>query len=182
MTRCDGYMIQIITRQMLTPKRYLEVVQLCERAYDEDDDIADLLREFEDTTHVLLIDKSDRLVSHALWVERWLVHNTARVRSAYVELVATDPEQQGHGHASTVMRALGAAIGDFDIGALSPSDPAFYARFGWESWHGPLFEQCEGGNVIPSVGEAVMIQQRAGGPALDLDGTLTAPWRRGDIW
>jgi aminoglycoside 2'-N-acetyltransferase I len=166
----------------MTPKRYLEVLQLCERAYYEDDDVADHLREFEDSTHVLLINEDDRLVSHALWVERWLVHNTGRVRSAYVELVATDPEQQRQGHASTVMRALGTAIAEFDIGALSPSDPAFYARFGWESWRGPLFEEREDGSARPSLDEVVMVLKQAGRPSLDIDGALTAPWRPGEIW
>ena len=175
--------IEIVTRQALTPARYREVVELCERAYAEDNDIADLIREFEDATHILLVGAHDRLVSHALWIERWLIHGTGRVRSAYVELVATDPEHQRHGHASTVMRALGSAIASFDIGALSPSDPAFYARFGWELWRGPLFEQRQNGVSVPSPAEEdVMVLQQLGRPQLDLDGPLTAPWRPGEIW
>ena len=175
--------IEVVTRQALTPARYREVVELCERAYAEDNDIADLMREFEDATHVLLIDVRDRLVSHALWIERWLIHGTRRVRSAYVELVATDPNCQGRGHASIVMRALSNAIGSFDIGALSPSDPAFYARFGWQTWRGSLFEQRQNGEIVPSPAEeAVMVLQQAGRPQLNLDGPLTAPWRPGEIW
>ena len=175
--------IEIVTRQSLTPARYREVVELCERAYAEDDDIADLMREFEEATHVLLIDVHDRLVSHALWIERLLIHGTACLRTAYVELVATDPDRQGRGHASTIMRAVGSAIASFDIGALSPSDPAFYARFGWELWRGPLFEQRQNGASVPSPAEEdVMVLQQAGRPQLDLDGPLTAPWRSGDIW
>ena len=175
--------IEIVARQALTRARFREAVELCERAYGEENDIDDLMREFEDATHVLLIDVRDRLVSHALWIERWLIHGTGRVRTAYVELVATDPGRQGHGHASTIMRALGSAIASFDIGALSPSDPAFYARFGWETWRGPLFEQRQNGKFVPSpADEAVMVLQRSGGPQLDFDGRLTAPWRPGEIW
>ena len=54
--------IEIVTRPALTPVRYREAVELCERAYDEDDDIGDLMREFEDATHVLLVDAHDRRV------------------------------------------------------------------------------------------------------------------------
>ena len=175
--------IEIVTRQALTPARYREVVELCERAYAEDNDIADLMREFEDATHVLLIDAHDRLVSHALWIERLLIHGTGCLRTAYVELIATDPDRQGRGHASTVMRAVSSAIASFDIGALSPSDPVFYARFGWEPWRGPLFEQCQNGETVPSPAtEAVMVLQQPGRPQLDLGRPLTAPWRPGEIW
>lgn len=170
-------------RQALTPTRFREAVQLCERAYGKDRDIAKLMREFEEATHVLLIDAHDCLISHALWVERWLTHSAGRTRSAYVELVATDPDHQQQGHASTVMLALGSAIASFDIGALSPSDQAFYARFGWETWRGPLFERCPDGAIIPSPAEeTVMVLQRRGEPELDLDGPLTAPWRPGEVW
>lgn len=184
MTPTNGSMrIEIVARQALTPARYLETVQLCERAYDDDDDIAALMREFENATHVLLIDTRDRLVSHALWVERRLVYRAGRIRSAYVELVATDPDRQRQGHASTVMHAVSSAIASFDIGALSPSEPAFYARFGWEMWRGPLFEQRPDGMTAPShPNETVMVLQMPRGPELDLEAPLTAPWRSGEIW
>jgi aminoglycoside 2'-N-acetyltransferase I len=175
--------IEIAPRQALASARYCEIVKLCERAYGDDDDIAGLVREFGISTHVLLIDAHERLISHALWIERWLTHGGDRVRSAYVELVATDPEHQRQGHASAVMRALGNSIVSFDIGALSPSNPAFYARFGWETWRGPLMEQRPDGEILLSPAEeAVMILQRPGGPRLDLHGPLIAPWRPGDIW
>ena len=65
---------------------------------------------------------------------------------------------------------------------LSPP-PAFYTRFGWELWPGLLFEQQPGGETIPSPAKkAVIILQRRGGPQLDLDSSLTAPWRPGEIW
>ena len=175
--------VEIVTRQAMTSARYLEAVRLCERAYDDDDDVAALMREFAGATHVLLLNARGILVSHAMWIERWLTHRHTRVRTAYVELVATDPDCRQRGHASKVMRALGNAITGFDVGALSPSDPAYYARFGWETWRGPLFEQRLNGELFPSsADEAVMILRRPDGPELDLDGALTAPWRPGDVW
>ena len=57
MTDSDKAMrIEIVTRQALTPARYREAVELCERAYNDDNDIADLMREFAGATHVILID------------------------------------------------------------------------------------------------------------------------------
>ena len=183
MDASDGAMrIEIVARAALTPARYAEAVTLCDRAYADDDDIAEVMAEFADATHVMLLDPGDRLVSHALWVERTLVNGTARLRCAYVELVATDPDHRLRGYASTVMHALGDAIAGFDMGALSPSDPAFYARFGWATWRGPLFERDRDGRTTRSpADETVMVFPRRGA-ALDLDGPLTAPWRRGEIW
>ena len=117
--------IEIVPRHALASARYCEALELCVHAYDADEDIVCIMRQFDRSTHVLLIDAHERLVSHALWIERWLIHRANRIRSAYVELVATDPKHQRHGHASAVMRALGQAFVGFDIGALSPSDPAF---------------------------------------------------------
>lgn len=183
MNDTNALRIEIVQRQALTPARYVQAVQLCERAYDDDDDVVALMGTFENATHVLLIDSRDCLISHALWIERWLIHSNQRIRSAYVELVATDPDHQRQGHASAVMRALGDAIVSFDIGALSPSDPAFYVRVGWELWRGQLLEQRQDGTIIRSpIDESMMILQRRGGPELDLAGPLTAPWRDGDIW
>lgn len=175
--------IEIVRRDDLAPGRYGEVVRLCERAYGADAGIPAFMQQFNDATHVLLTDADGCLLSHALWIERWLTFAKGRVRSAYVELVATAPDCQRRGHASTVMHALAAAITGFNVGALSPSDPAFYTRFGWEQWRGPLLEELRDGTVVPSpAAERVMILRQAGTPTLDLDGPLTAPWRPGEIW
>ena len=80
-----------------------EIVELCERAFDEDfSRFFDLMR---DTTHVLLRGDDGRLLSHAAWVERGLQPVGLPVlRTAYVEAVATEKEYRGLGLGSAVMR------------------------------------------------------------------------------
>lgn len=170
--------IDIWPRSALPSAQYADIVALCSRAYEEP--FAHVLAAFKDATHVIA-SVNGELVSHALWVPRTLTCAGTRLRSAYVEAVATEPRHQGRGYASRVLHALAAAITSFDMGALSPSDPAFYARLGWELWRGPLAVATDGG-VLPTPDEEVMILRLPNTPRLDLDATLIAPWREGDIW
>lgn len=170
--------IEVVPRRALAPAHYAAIVALCARAYDEPFDAH--LAPFDDATHVLA-SLDGELVSHALWVPRTLTYRGAPLRSAYVEAVATEPRHQGRGHATRVLRALADAITGFDLGALAPSDAAFYARLGWESWRGPLAVETPAGPE-PTPGEAVMILRLARTPPLDLDAPLIAPWRPGEIW
>jgi aminoglycoside 2'-N-acetyltransferase I len=79
------------------------------------------------------------------------------------------------------MRHLAEQILDFDLGGLSPSDPGFYARMGWESWRGPLaIRSAEG--LLATPGEDVMILRLPRTPPLDLDSSLSAEWRSGELW
>jgi aminoglycoside 2'-N-acetyltransferase I len=155
-----------------------EVIALCTRAYEEEFD--EILQQFEDATHVLA--RLDNvLVSHALWIPRTLVYETIPLKSAYIEAVATEPAYQGRGFASKVMRFIAGQIVSFELGALSPSDPAFYTRLGWELWLGPLFVQSETG-IESTPEDQVMILRLPSTPALDIHQQLTAPWRKGEIW
>jgi aminoglycoside 2'-N-acetyltransferase I len=170
--------IAILPRTHLSLHQEHDIIALCSRAYDQD--FNDLLTSFEGTTHVLAY-LDHQLVSHALWIARTLTYQGTALHSAYVEAVATEPRYQGHGYASHVLRALTAAITPFDIGALSPSDPAFYARLGWEQWRGSLAVATDG-DIMPTPDSTVMIFRLPNTPSLDLHGTLIAPWREGDIW
>lgn len=170
--------IAIIARKDLTARQHAEITALCSRAYGED--FSSVLPLFEQPTHILGYANGD-LVSHALWITRSLEADGTRLQSAYVEAVATEPTLQGRGYASTLLRRLASEIAAYDIGALSPSDPAFYTRLGWEVWRGPLYVATEAGSH-PTPDEAVMILRLPRTPPLDLDGRLTAPWRAGDIW
>jgi aminoglycoside 2'-N-acetyltransferase I len=162
----------------LDDARKRAIIALCTRAYDEPFDA--MFDIFPDATHVVA-SLDGEPVSHASWVPRTLTHHGRALRSAYVEAVATEPALQGRGYASAVLRALAMAIQDADIGALSPSDPAFYARLGWELWRGPTAMSLDG-RVEPTPGEDVMILRLPRTPAIDLDGELIAPWRPGDVW
>ncbi len=170
--------IEIIPQASLAQALYDDIVALCTRAYEEE--FGEILAQFADSTHVVAY-LNGELVSHALWIPRTLIYNGTPLRSAYVEAVATEPRYQGRGYASAVLRALAGAITDYDIAALSPSDPAFYARLGWERWRGPLAVLTDKG-VVPTPDEDVMILRLPKTPPLDLHGTLVAPWRPGEIW
>jgi predicted N-acetyltransferase YhbS len=170
--------LEVIARDLLSPAQYDEVVALCVRAYEEPFD--ELMATFPDATHVIG-SLEGRIVTHLLWVPRPLFYRDQTLRCAYLEAVATEPTLQGRGYASAVMRRAAAEISDFDIGGLSPSDPAFYERFGWELWHGPLALRTEDGDE-PTPDEEVMILRLSRTPTLDLSEALATTWREGDIW
>jgi aminoglycoside 2'-N-acetyltransferase I len=163
----------------LTTAQRAEIISLCSAAYEEDfDRLFELL---PNSTHVLAR-LGRKLVSHAAWVTRWLQpEGHELLRTAYVEAVATAPEYQGRGFATAVMQELGAQIGSYDLGALSPSDPAFYERLGWELWRGPLAIRMES-SLLPTPDEEVMILRLESTPKLDLRSRLTAEWRSGELW
>lgn len=174
----DGLRLEVRARRDLDSDTFERVTALCTRAYEEP--FAGILDQFREATH-LLGWMGETLVSHALWVARPLTAGSRLLRSAYVEAVATEPAHQGRGHASALLRALGDQIASFDLGALSPSEAAFYARLGWESWRGPLAVATPYG-LQPTPEEEVMILRLPKTPPLDLDGPLVAPWREGDVW
>jgi aminoglycoside 2'-N-acetyltransferase I len=79
------------------------------------------------------------------------------------------------------MRAVQAAIVDYDLAGLSTGSPGFYTRLGWQSWRGPLFVRTEVGPLTTPT-DSVMILLLPHTPPLDLDGPLSAEWRVGELW
>ena len=170
--------VTILPSATLSQSQRAAIQALCSRAYEEDfSGIFDL---FNAPTHVVAT-VDGQFVSHALWVTRLLDYNGTTLRSAYVEAVATEPAYQGRGYASAVLKALAHEISTYDIGALSPSDPAFYTRLGWEVWQGSLYV-AQGANMYATPDEEVMVLRLPHTPPLDRKGTLKAPWREGDVW
>ena len=172
--------ISIVSGDLLGPRRE-EVFALCERAYLQD--LRAIPGSFDNPQHVLGID-AGAVVSHALWITRWLAPgNSAPLRTAYVEWVATDPAHQRRGHASAVMQTLIGAMSDFQLAALSTSDQgeSLYRRLGWERWRGPLFIRTAQG-LLETLDEMVMIHRLPTTPALSLDDSLSAEWREGELW
>jgi aminoglycoside 2'-N-acetyltransferase I len=158
-----------------------EILALCDRAYGED--LRAAFDEFVDPVHVLATVEGT-IVSHALWVTRWLAPGSrAPLRTAYVEAVATDPMHERRGFASAVLRALVNRVATFQLAALCPSDRghALYRRLGWEAWIGPLSIR-QGTDVIETPEESVMICRLPGSPSLNLAEPLSAEWRPGELW
>jgi aminoglycoside 2'-N-acetyltransferase I len=107
-------------------------------------------------------------------VTRWLQPGDGpRLRTAYVEMVATEPGFQRRGFAT--------AVHDFDLGGLCPAAPGLYARLGWVFWRGPLSIRTPEG-LAPTPEERIMILRLPKTPALDLDLPLSAEWRQGEVW
>lgn len=174
--------LEIRPRASLSPTEQQAINALCARAYEAD--LSRHLAGWPEAVHVLGYLDS-QLVSHALWVTRHLQAGHGPVwRTAYVEAVATEPAQQGRGWASAVLRHLAAALPAeaYVLAALSPSDPAFYARLGWELWQGPLGVRTPNGLQASPAEEQVMVLRLPRTPALDLTAPLSAEWRPGAPW
>jgi aminoglycoside 2'-N-acetyltransferase I len=96
-------------------------------------------------------------------------------------MVATEPQFQGRGFATAVMRRLASSIHDFEIGGLSPAEPMLYTRLGWVFWQGPLFIRTQAG-LLSTPDGSVMILRLPKTPSLDLTLPLSAEWREGELW
>ena len=122
------------------------------------------------------------LVSHLMWVTRWLQpRGEAMLRTAYIEMVATAPRHQGRGYATALLKHVVPLLSEFDLAALSPATENLYARLGWRFWRGPLFVRRDD-DLIPTPEERVMILLLPRTPALDLDLPLSVEWRAGEVW
>ena len=178
-TTPESLVIARLAATDLSAHQRAEIIVLCTAAYEED--FTDMFDMLPGSIHVLAR-LSGQLVSHAAWVTRWLQPEGLPVlRTAFVEAVATAPEHQGKGFASAVLRELATHITSYDLGALSPSEAAFYERLGWELWRGPLGIRTEHG-LKPTPGEEAMILRLPQTPVLDLDRAMSAEWRVGELW
>jgi aminoglycoside 2'-N-acetyltransferase I len=176
----DQFNLQVIHGKLISETLKKEIISLCNRAYEED--MEPLLETFMDATHILgYLDGV--LVSHALWVTRYLQMGTEPImRTAYVEAVATDANYRNRGFAASVMKHLIGEIQDYDLAALSPFSVEYYGRLGWEMWYGPLFIRTKD-ELLPSPDdEEVMIFRLPKTPVLDLNASLSAEWREEELW
>ena len=165
----------------LSPTEWEEVLALCALAYDEP-----LQQYFSDIgpgVHVLAR-LNGALVSHAIWVTRWLQPGQGPpLRTAYVEVVATHPAHARQGLASLVMERLVAELpDDVAVAALCPATMSIYLRLGWRSWEGPLGVRLPSGELLPTPAERVMVLPLPGRPELDLTQPLSVEWRPGEMW
>jgi len=172
--------IEAIKGKDLSSDERKAIIAFCTRAFEEDFEA--LFSAFGDTTHVLGY-QAGMLVSHALWLTRWLQADEGPLlRTAYVEAVATEKAFRGLGYASAIMKRVEEEIQGYDLGALSPFSVAYYERLGWELWRGPLYIRTEKGLVSTPSDEHVMILRLPQTPALDVNVSLSAEWREGELW
>ncbi len=131
-----------------------------------------------------ILERDGALVAHASVVERELQTNGHRLRTGYVEAVATWPMHQRRGHGSAVMREAGDYIDrTFELGALGTGTTAFYERLGWVVWKGPTFVRTEAGPVRTEDEDGlILVRLTPRSPELDLSAPISCDWRPGDAW
>ena len=168
--------IERVATQALSATMLAELRNLCNVAYGQE-----VFDTFGGGQHVLGRD-GGRLVSHAMWITRWLQPaGRAPIQTAYVELVATHPDCRQRGYATAVMERLALEIADEELAALSPATERLYQRLGWRFWRGPLFVRVEQA-MLPTPDDQVMLLQLPRTPQLDWDAPLSIEWRPGEIW
>ena len=172
--------IEVIKGKELSSDEQKTIIAFCNRAFEEE--LEALFSTFADPTHVLGY-LGGILVSHALWVTRWLqAAKGPLMRTAYVEAVATEKPFRGLGYAAAIMKRVEEEIQSYDLGGLSPFSVAYYERLGWEHWCGPLYIRTGAGLIPTPNDEQVMILRLAKTPALDINVSLSAEWREGKLW
>lgn len=173
------FAIERLATAALSPAALEEVLRLNVEAFHEP--IAPYLEAIGPGEH-LLGRVDGRLVSHLMWVTRWLQpEGFPLLRTAYVELVATDPADRGHGYATQLLTALPPLIGDYQLAALSPATERLYTRLGWRYWRGPLAVRTDQG-LEPTSDESVMFLPLPLTPPLDPNSPLSVEWRSGEVW
>jgi len=131
-----------------------------------------------------VLDVDGEIVAHASVVERQIDVGGRRLRTGYVEAVATAPDHQGLGLGSLVIADVIAYIRhEFELGALSTGRQGFYARLGWLIWIGPSSVRTSGGaRRTPDEDGDIMVLPAPSSPSLDLSAPISCEWRRGDVW
>ncbi len=159
-----------------------ELLALCEEAYDET--LGPYLAALCPVEHLVVRDGRDRLVSHVMWVDRWVqVGDDPPARAAYVELVATAPRARGNGFASALMAEFARrARSAYPFAALSPSVHGIYERLGWRLWRGPLFVRDESGHRTPTPDDEVMMLDWSNETMPRADEPLSIEWRPFEVW
>jgi aminoglycoside 2'-N-acetyltransferase I len=134
----------------------------------------------------VLASEDDQVVVHGAVVPRTLAAGGRELRTGYVEGVATRSDRRGRGLATLVMRAVGRVVeGAYELGALSDGTgiPGFYQRLGWETWQGPTFVAGPRGRERTATDDgSVLVLRTPATGALDVTGSITCDWRRGDVW
>ena len=174
------FSIRVVDSQLISDTLRGEIISLCNRAYEEN--MESLFETFIKPSHILGYCEGI-LVSHALWVARYLQAGTNPImRTAYIEAVATEASYRNRGFATSIMNHLIGEIQDYELAALSPFNVEFYKQLGWELWRGPLFIRTNEKLLTSPDDEEVMIFRLPKTPSLDLNASLSAEWRAGELW
>ena len=169
----------------LLPDELDALRQLFDAAWPDGDD----LFTDEDWDHTFggvhfIVEDAGRVISHASVIERELHTSGHRLRTGYVEGVATSPSHRRRGLGSDVMRAVGTYIDEtFELGALGTGLITFYERLGWIVWDGPTGVRTNRGIVpTPEDDGSILVRLTPSTPNLDRAAPISCEWRPGDVW
>ena len=179
-----GVHVRRLSTSDLRPKEISAIRDLLDAAFANADGFGD-----QDWSHALggshfVLDEDGRIVAHAAIVERELETSGLRIKTGYVEAVATLPSRQGRGHGSRVMGAVEEHVDrEFRLGALSSAGTTLYARRGWLPWLGETFVRNDAGPVrTPDDDDALYVRLTPSSPELDTSAPISCEWRPGDPW
>ncbi len=180
----DGLRVFAAPGSTLGPAERREILCLCAAAFGASfDALFDLTG--PEAVHILGRLDDGTLASHAVITKRhFIINGRLSLRAAYIDAAATRPGMQGAGRASKIMRAaLAYAKPRFDIAGLSTFIPAFYGRFGFKPWEGPLGLLRDGEAIMTGdVEGVVMANVLKDGLPLTFKEELVAGWRPGGGW
>ena len=171
--------LRVVESNELTPDELEEIIRICSESFGAD--YRPYMDTFVNATHVIGYYEG-KIVSHALWITRWLqAEDNPLMETAYVEAVVTDKPYRERGFASAVMSRLAEEVSEYELAALCTGFPEFYMRLGWQIWEGPLYIRTQEG-MTPTLEEPVMILLLPSSPELDINSSLSAEWRDGELW
>jgi aminoglycoside 2'-N-acetyltransferase I len=178
-------LIRLVRTDALRPGQVVALRELFDEAWSDDvEGFTD-----QDWDHAVggvhVIAESDgRVVAHASVVQRELQTAGHRLRTGYVEAVATRPSRQRRGLGSLVIGEVGEFIDrTYRLGALATGIAGFYERLGWAAWEGPTFVRTAAGLVRTAEEDGnVFVRLTPTSPELDLSAPISCEWRPGDAW
>jgi aminoglycoside 2'-N-acetyltransferase I len=131
-----------------------------------------------------VLELDGKVLAHASVVGRELRVGGRPVQAGYVEAVATDPDHQGRGLGTRVMRDVTSYIQErFELGALGTGSHHFYQRLGWLTWRGPSSVRTDDGtHRTPDEDGYILVLPTPSSPHLDLTAPISCEWRPGDVW
>lgn len=178
--------LRVLPSEEIEPDLFAELTSLCEAAFEEP--FAAVWERIGPGIHVIA-SEGGRVTGHAMIIDRriYLGHEPDQALDVgYVENVATWPELKGRGHGTAVMREINRLIAeDYALGALATGSNGFYARLGWETWHGPTYVRMLDGQRVRSAdedGDVMILRTRRTPADLDLSGPIAVDWRAEEPW
>jgi len=170
----------------LTTGEIVEIRRLLDAAFGDDEEERFTEADWDHSVggvHFVL-DDDGSVVSHASGVERELHIAGQPFRTGYVEAVATQPDRQGEGFGTTVMRDATAYVREtFELGALGTGEQGFYERLGWRIWAGPSSVRIDDGERrTPDEDGYIMVLLTPASVDVDLAARISCDGRPGDVW